>query len=286
MRIAVTGAKGWLGGVVSDYLEKLGHTIHRIDKPSLSGNGVIGWNLRHGPDGILPKIDALFHFAAAANVNKINDRPIISVLDNVLATGRMLEWVREANIKKFVYVSSAWVEGWPQNAHPYTATKLMGEMLCKSWGEQFGTPWTIVRLGTCYGPGGRSGTAITNFVGKALAEQPIQINGEGKATRRYLHTSDLAKAFEQIAVTDANHKILDVCGADETSVKELAQIVTDAIYTVPIEHGPDRPGDLAAEVTPYFDETCKLLDWKPQTTLWDGIQDYSTWLQKIEKERA
>lgn len=278
MNIAVTGACGWLGGHTSNLLERIGHKVYRIDKPSLRSDKVIGWNIRNAVECDLPSVDAVYHFAAAADVNQINNRPIISVLDNVLGTGRVLEWVREKKIPKFFYISSAWSNAWPGNAHPYTATKLMGEMLCESWGRQYGTPWTIIRLGTAYGPGGRSGTAITNFVAKAIAGEPISIFGKGEASRRYIYIDDLAMGCAKAVDAECSQMVLDVCGASDVTVEELARIVIANVSTVPITYLPERPGDLDAEYAPAYERTTQILKWSPQTAIDVGVKQYAKWI--------
>lgn len=285
MKIAITGACGWLGNIVADHLQSIGHEIFRIDKPSLSGGGIIGWNIRdhHKTAPSLPKqVDAVFHFAAAADVNKINEMPIRAILDNVLGVGRVLEWIREIKPERFFLISSMWAASWPQNNHPYTTSKRLAEDLVYSWYLQYSVPFSILRLGTCYGPGGRGGTVITNFVKKALNNETLTVYGTGTASRRYLYVDDLARMCE--SVLEANeHRYFNLCGPQETSVAEVAKIVRQIVRSVPIHFLSARPGDLASEET---SAGYRAVVIEKQTSLEDGIKKYMDWLGAQEPKET
>ena len=280
MRIAITGAAGWLGGKLADYLEANGYEVVRIDHPD-KAYGTVGWDICEPvPDHPwLNDIDCVFHFAAMANVNDALNNPIGCVKANVLGTANVLDWVSAMRIKMF-YISSAWCESWPDNAHPYTATKLTGEFIVHSWVKTYAINAAVIRLGTLYGPGGRDGTAITNFVGKCLVNKPIKIFGDGRATRRYLHVDDMCRGLEK-AIHRETGSILDVCGHFNISVNYLAAACRRLICNVPIEYLPSRVGDLDQEKAHYYDETCRVLDWKPEIAIEDGIKQYAEWRRGV-----
>ena len=52
-------------------------------------------------------------------------------------------------------------------SHLYTATKLAGELYCKSYRELFGVEYTILRFGIPYGPRAREATVIAAFTARA-----------------------------------------------------------------------------------------------------------------------
>mgnify|MGYP003393729117 FL=1 len=288
MRIVVTGAGGWLGGIVYNHFNK-DHHVMGIDLKKNNKSLIFLKDLSQGNFPIQGRYDAVFHFAAAANVNEVIKDPVGAVKSNVLATANVLSMVRESKIPKFFYISSGWCQLWPQNKHPYTATKLAGEMLCRSFGETYQTPYKILRLGTLYGPGARSGTAIANFTAKALKGEPITIFGDGKATRRYLFTTDLCTACEQALSVDCRPDIrdtYDICGAQEVSVLDVAEMVKKVVKDVPIQFAESRPGDLESEITPYYQTACIELDWEPQIGLEEGIKRYADWLSNQSTRRG
>src|SRR5207302_11503585 len=72
-------------------------------------------------------------------------------------------------------------------AHLYTATKLAGEMYCRSYSELYGLDYTILRFGIPYGPRSRAEAVIPRFIQRALEGEPLTIAGDGKASRRFVY---------------------------------------------------------------------------------------------------
>ena len=54
-------------------------------------------------------------------------------------------------------------------AHLYTATKLAGELYCRSYGELYGLEHTILRFGIPYGPRARPGAVVPAFTARSPA---------------------------------------------------------------------------------------------------------------------
>ena len=117
----------------------------------------------------------------------------------------MLEAARDEGIRHFVYGSTIWVYGNAPGAealdedvllaspdHFYTATKLAGEMYCRSYAAMYGLAPTILRFGIPHGPGARAATVVARFVARALAGEPISINGDGSQARQFVYVEDLA----------------------------------------------------------------------------------------------
>src|SRR5438445_13835895 len=98
-----------------------------------------------------------------ADVNKVKDAPAATEAVNSRGTLAVLEASRAARCR-IVYASTIWVYGEDAGGvatederlgsprHFYTATKLAGEMYCRSYGELYGVHYTILRFGIPYGP--------------------------------------------------------------------------------------------------------------------------------------
>src|SRR5205823_6666569 len=109
-----------------------------------------------------------------------------------------------AEIGRVIYGSTIWVySDCPESdvdedtrlAHPghlYTATKLAGEMYCRSYAELYGVDYTILRFGIPYGPRARDATVVAVFVKKALAGEPLTVAGSGAQSRQFVYVRDLA----------------------------------------------------------------------------------------------
>ena len=89
-------------------------------------------------------------------------------------TARLLKLASDANIKKFIFPSTAslygnniipWKEGMSADPiEPYSWQKLSCENLCKMWTIRYGLPTTTLRLYQVYGENQRKDTAIAAFM--------------------------------------------------------------------------------------------------------------------------
>ena len=161
--------------------------------------------------------------------------------------------------------------------HLYTATKLAGEMYCSSFGELYGLETTIARFGIPYGPRARPATVLAAFVAKALADEPITIAGDGTQSRRFVYVEDLAEGVVATLEPVASGRVYNLVGAENTTVRDIADTVSRVVRAVPIVHIEGRPGDIqGAEVSGERAE--RELGWKATTSYDDGVRRYLAWL--------
>src|SRR5206468_12654450 len=105
----------------------------------------------------------------------------------------------------FAYASTVWVYGNAPGTgsvdedtplvlptHLYTATKLAGEMYCRSYEELYGLEHTILRFGIPYGPRARGAAVVPAFVQRAQAGRALTIAGDGRQSRQFVYVEDLA----------------------------------------------------------------------------------------------
>ena len=77
-------------------------------------------------------------------------------------------------------------------AHLYTATKLAGEMYCRSYSALYSASHTILRFGIPYGPRARLAAVVPSFVARAQEGKALTIAGDGRQTRQFVYVEDLA----------------------------------------------------------------------------------------------
>ena len=127
----------------------------------VTGDILDGSSLR----GAMRSCDGVIHLAAVADVDQVALDPLRADLVNTRGTAVVLEAARDEEIRHVVYGSTIWVYGNAPGAqaldedvllaspdHFYTATKLAGEMYCRSYGRMFGLAPTILRFGIPHGP--------------------------------------------------------------------------------------------------------------------------------------
>ncbi|MFN9664242.1 MAG: NAD-dependent epimerase/dehydratase family protein, partial [Akkermansiaceae bacterium] len=87
--------------------------------------------------------------------------------------------------------------------------------------------------------------AISIFIQKARANQPITIYGDGEQTRDFVFVKDVAAALAHAATTANMHGTYNVGYGNSISINQLAsEIIHLTASKSQISHAPDRPGDV------------------------------------------
>jgi UDP-glucose 4-epimerase len=227
-------------------------------------------------------------------VNHVAADPGFAELVNSRGTFNVLEAARSTGIDRVVYGSTIWVyngydgladedtnAGLP--SHLYTATKLAGEMYCKSYSEQYGLDCTIMRFGIPFGPRARAAAVVPAFVKKALSGEPLTIAGDGSQGRRFVYVEDLADGTVRGLAPHAANRVYNLVGDETVTVKEIANIVRDLVGDVDILHVESRAGDFSGTEVSGARAACEL-DWVAATPFVEGVRRYIDWLRTPAEE--
>lgn len=124
----------------------------------------------------------VIHLAAQTSVIKSIREPFGDALDNILGTIRLLKAYPKA---KFIFASSG---GAIQEtiASPYGLSKYCAERYIKLLHNNY----VILRFPNIYGEG--SNSVVDKFI-----NGPVNIYGDGTATRDYVYVGDLVEAIRQ-----------------------------------------------------------------------------------------
>jgi UDP-glucose 4-epimerase len=237
------------------------------------------------------------HLAACTGVVPSVENPRFDCEQNVMGMLNVLEYCRAQNIQGFVFASSSAPlgaatppihEGMPSNpASPYGASKLAGEGYCQAYANCFDVPTTILRFGNVYGThSGHKESLVAKFISRAMQGQPLEIYGDGTATRDFIYVEDLCEAIIMGARLDPSIKgeIYQIATHRETTVQEI----TDMLVAVMEERGvkgikvnniAPRQGDVQRS----FSDVSKARDqlgWEARTALRDGLGSTVDWFVK------
>ena len=154
--------------------------------------------------------------------------------------------------------------------HLYTATKLAGEMYCRSYEALYGLPTTILRFGIPYGPRARPAAVVPTFIGKAKAGEPLTIAGDGSQTRQFVYVEDLAEGMVAALAPAGAGRIYNLVGDEQVSVRQIADTVRELVADVPIEHGPRPARRPASSARPPARGPPRELGWRARDELRRG----------------
>jgi len=226
MRILVTGAAGFIGSRVSQYLLERGDEVVGIDnlndyydvslkhhrlEPLLAHENFIDIRANlEDRDTIAQLFDKyqfqrVVHLGAQAGVRYSIQNPHAYADSNLTGTLNILEGCRQHKIEHLVYASSSSVYGANKKMpfsvqnnvdHPvslYAATKKANELMAHSYSSLYNIPTTGLRFFTVYGPMGRPDMAYFSFTKKILAGEPIDVFNHGKCQRDFTYIDDIVE---------------------------------------------------------------------------------------------
>jgi hypothetical protein len=117
---------------------------------------------------------------------------------------------------------------------------------------------------------------IPAFTARALAGEPLTIAGDGSQSRRFVYVEDLADSVVRALTPAAANQTYNLVGTDDTTVREIALAVREAIGEVEIVHGPGRTGDFAGAPVSAERAACDL-GWRATTPFAEGMRRYVEW---------
>src|SRR5207244_13624606 len=160
----------------------------------------------------------------------------------------------------------------PRLAHPghlYTATKLAGELYCRSYAELYGLDYTILRFGIPYGPRARVAAVVPAMVERALRGEPLTVAGDGSQGRRFVYVEDLAEGIVAGLRPEAANRVYNLAGTETTTILEIAQTVRDLLGDVEILHTEARAGDFGGKEVS-SERAQRELGWSASTPFREG----------------
>ncbi len=300
-RILVTGGAGYVGSVCCLQLLERGHEVTVVDNLSTGHaaavpQGAVLHQLDIGDRRALENVlaadrfDAVFHFAAKALIPESVSNPGTFFDSNVASGIALLEAVRSAGIRKFVFSSSAAVYGSPRSTpidedHPkqpvnsYGETKLMLERVLYWYAMAY--KWSVVafRYFNACGASAAIGedhcpeTHIIPLLLQAAAGERdfFEIYGcdyptaDGTCLRDYVHVLDIAEAH-MLALqiqSRSGFSAYNIGAGTSYSVRQVCSVVERELgRKVMVKHGNRREGDPAI-LCASSQRLMRELGWQP-----------------------
>lgn len=290
----VTGAAGFIGSNLVDYLIEQGHYVVAIDNET-ANNDQFYWNskaynvkadissygdMREHFDGI----DYVFHLAAESRLQPAIENPIKAVTKNCVGTTVVLQCAREAGVKRVVYSSTSSAYGgnpWPNHEkqpddclNPYSASKVAGEKFCKMYSDLYGLETIVLRYFNVFGERspsrGQYAPVISIFQRQAESGDALTIVGDGSQKRDFVHVKDVARANYMASIapiyTMFGH-VFNVGSGKNYSIQEIANAISDnQVYL------PERSGEATTTLAD-ISRIGEIIGWKPEIDVMDWIYD-------------
>ena len=242
------------------------------------------------------EIDAVIHLAAQAGVRYSIENPLAYLDSNVLGFQKVLDFVVETKIQKFLYASSSSVYGknssQPFNENEpcnepesyYAATKRANELMAFSYSKTHNLHSIGMRFFTVYGPWGRPDMAPMLFAKAYLTGEKIKVFNFGNQARDFTFVDDVIEGIYRLTLKKEFAEKALVCNIGSGRPERLMAFISAIEESMGLKQiekelvGPQR-GDV--EVT--YANTSKLkslVNYHPNTYLNEGIEKFIRWYKE------
>ncbi len=253
----------------------------------------------------------VLHLAAQAGVRYSIDQPDDYTDSNLLGFGNILQGCRAQQVAHLVFASSSSVYGGNARLpyserdavdHPisyYAATKKANEVMAHSYAHLYGLPTTGLRFFTVYGPWGRPDMALFKFTRAMLANEPIDVYGQGQLVRDFTYIDDIVegvlRVLDKPATPDpafdaqaphpgrgqAPYRVFNIGNNQPTVLMDYIAAIEAALGVQASKRLlPVQPGDMTATAA----DTRALAEWvgfAPGTPVSEGVARFVQWFKEF-----
>ena len=297
MNFLITGAAGFLGAALANHLAIEGQQVRGLDDLSTGSPEALSSDVlfTRGDVNDRPKlwtllqdVDCVYHLAARVSVPESVNYPREYNAVNVGGTVSLMEAMRDVGVRRVVLISSGAVYGdqgsqplvesaIPNPRSPYAVSKLAAEYYVRSIGDLWGIETVSLRVFNAYGPGQHIPAShppvIMSMLRQALRGGTIMVHGDGTQTRDYVFVDDVVNAMIAASTApDLDNRVINVGSGQETSVRELVQMVleltgtrAEVLYNPRTDPGVSR---MRADLNLAKDR----LGYAPRIALLDGLR--------------
>jgi dihydroflavonol-4-reductase len=243
MKIAITGATGFLGSSLTKSLQLAGHTIHALVRDEQKMIGLIepdyfvvgDINDHEALTKLFTRVDAVIHTVSNFRVVKGTDESYYKT--NQAGTKSALKMARDCGVKRFIHTSTIGVHGdvkhTPANENSllnpgdlYQSTKLLAEEACHKYAEEGAMEIVIVRPTSQYGPG--DFRMLKMF--RMIKHQRFLLIGPCREYFHAVYIDDLVRGYQCILDTkDLNGQIFFIGGERYLSLQEYIHTAARAL---------------------------------------------------------
>ncbi len=311
MKVLVTGAGGFIGSHLTEYLAASGFEVRAFVR--YNSNNRWGWldtlPIKRDIEVITGDIrdydsvynavkgcKVVFHLAALIGIPYSYISPLAYIKTNVEGAYNILQSTKESGVEQILMTSTSETYGTAQyipidekhplvGQSPYSATKIAADQLAISYYRSFGLPVKIVRPFNTYGPRQSARAVIPTIVTQILSGcQTLQL-GNLTPTRDLTYVKDTVAGFIKIFESqELFGEVTNIGMNQEISIGDLAKSIMEIMNLskpINLEEQRIRPED--SEVEHLRCDNTKITTktpWRPRYELIQGLTETINWIKE------
>lgn len=246
------------------------------------------------------KVDYIFHAAGSCSAEAIKRNPVGIMKANTIGTINVLEFAKEKEVTKVIFPSTREIYGKvegidnisetdmgvldPLNSRNcYPESKRVAETLFRSYADQYGVKFNILRIAHTYGPGmeiRNDGRVMADFIGAVVDNKNIVLNSDGTAIRAFCYITDALEGIMHVMFKAESGEAFNLANETEPyMIRDVAQMLVDLYpekeLKVEFANASDevKKGYLGYKITKLNTSKLESLGWKPQIKLKKGMKN-------------
>ena len=322
--ILVTGAAGFIGSNLCEYLIEVGAQVRALDNFATGHNHNIENLLNHENFNFIKGdirdlatcqkacqgVDFVLHQAALGSVPRSIEDPINTNTANIDGFLNMLVASKDQAVKRFVYAASSSTYGDSKSLpkiedkignplSPYAITKYVNELYAQNFKLTYDLDTVGLRYFNVFGrkqdPNGAYAAVIPKFVIQLMKHESPTINGDGTYSRDFTYIDNVIQ-MNVLAITTDNKKALNqiynTAVGDRTTIMQMAELLKTylskydpKIIDVDIKNGPNRKGDVPHSLAS-IEKAQGLLSYQPTHEFKEGLKEAVQWYWENYQDRV
>jgi len=310
LKILVTGAAGFIGSHLSEYLVQRGDNVVGLDNfndyydPAKKRTNEARLNEyknfriveadirdRHLIMSLFESesFDAVAHLAALAGVRNAVKNPLEYVMVDYVATQHLMDGARATTVGNFVFASTSSVYGntraipfvetdpCDRPLQPYAAAKRAAELLGFSYHYLYDLNFTVLRFFTVYGPNGRPDMMAYLVAESATKDVMVPLYEAGQMYRDWTFVQDTVLGIAAAIDRPMGYEIINLGRGEPTLLSDfVAMIEGMAGRKANLVHKTKPAADVVAT---YADiaKARSLLDYNPTVSVQEGVSIFWNW---------
>jgi len=231
--VTVIGGSGFIGSHVADQLTHEGYQVRIFDQKDSpwkkNDQEMVTGDLldKELLNKTIAGSEAVYNFAALADLDFARDKPIETVEINILGNIHVLEACRLNGVKRFIFASTVYV--YSREGSFYRCSKQAAENYIEEYQQIYNLDFTILRYGSLYGPRADMSNGLFRLVKNAMETGVVRYKGSPEALREYIHVEDAAKASVIAMGKDFKNQSVVLTGQESMRVIDLLKMLAEIL---------------------------------------------------------